>query len=534
MSKFIFVTGGVMSSLGKGIFSASLGRILLDEGFSVTILKMDPYLNVDAGVQNPYEHGEVFVTEDGAETDLDLGHYERFLDQNLHRTNNVTSGQVYLAVIEKERRGEYQGHTVQIIPHLTGEIRSRITRVADESGVDFVIVEVGGTVGDIEGLPFLEAIREFWADNPADAMFIHLTYVPYLETSDELKTKPTQHSVGELRKIGIQPTLVVTRGIRDLPDDQKRKVALFSGVPVDHVISLPNLSSVYNVPNHLQGQHVGRLVLSTFGIAPRSVGSETAWVRFTRSIEQASVPRKLAIVGKYVQVIDAYLSLREALRHAAWKVGCDLHIDLIDSEEVERRGVQMLEDGKYDGVLVPGGFGRRGIEGMIAAAEYARTRNVPFLGICLGMQVASIEFARNVLGIADADSQEFAPTSAHQVIHLMESQKGVQTLGGTMRLGVYDNDINPGTRVAEAYGKLTLSERHRHRFEFNNDYRQAFEDHGMRVAAVYKDEDLVEAVELKDHPFFVGVQFHPELASKPLHPAPLFVALLRAVLTYAQ
>ncbi|MHB8108185.1 MAG: CTP synthase [Candidatus Cryosericum sp.] len=533
MSKFIFVTGGVMSSLGKGIFSASLGRILLDEGFSVTILKMDPYLNVDAGVQNPFEHGEVFVTEDGAETDLDLGHYERFLNQNLHRMNNVTSGQVYLSVIEKERKGEYLGHTVQIIPHLTGEIRSRITKVAEESKADFVIVEVGGTVGDIEGLPFLEAIREFWAEDPANSIFAHLTYVPYLETTDELKTKPTQHSVGELRKIGIQPTLVVARGIKELPIEQKRKVALFCGVPADHVISLPNLTSVYKVPNYLQEQRVGHLVLSAFGIAPRRAETETPWVRFTWTIDRAKTQRTMAIVGKYVQLNDAYLSLREALHHAAWATGCDLHIDLIDSEEVEKQGIRLLEAGRYDGILVPGGFGKRGIEGMILAAGYARTHNLPYVGICLGMQVASIEFARNVLGITGANSQEFEPGVKDPVIYLMPSQKGVQKLGGTMRLGVYENTIVPGTKVEQAYGASTLSERHRHRYEFNNAYRAAFEEHGMRVAAVYPEEDLVEAVELTDHPFFVGVQFHPELSSKPLQPGPLFVAFLKAMLGHA-
>lgn len=532
MSKFIFVTGGVMSSLGKGIFSASLGRILLDEGFSVTILKMDPYLNVDAGVQNPYEHGEVFVTEDGAETDLDLGHYERFLNQNLHRMNNVTSGQVYLAVIEKERKGEYLGHTVQIIPHLTGEIRSRITKVAEASKADFVIVEVGGTVGDIEGLPFLEAIREFWAEDPANSIFIHLTYVPYLHTTDELKTKPTQHSVGELRKIGIQPTMVVARGVKDLPDSQKRKVALFCGVPADHVISLPDLPSVYKVPNYLQEQRVGRLVLAAFDIAPRHSVTETPWVRFTWSIDQATTPRKLAIVGKYVQLNDAYLSLREALHHAAWATGCKLQIDLVDSEEVEQQGIRLLSDAAYDGILVPGGFGKRGIEGMILAAQFAREHRLPYLGICLGMQIACIEFARHVLELPAADSQEFAPEAQNLIIHLMSSQRGIQKLGGTMRLGAYTNTIVPGTKVAQAYGTATLSERHRHRFEFNNDYRAAFEQHGMRVAAVYREEDLVEAVELTDHPFFVGVQFHPELSSKPLQPGPLFVALLKAMLAH--
>jgi len=532
MSKFIFVTGGVMSSLGKGIFAASLGRILLDEGFSVTILKMDPYLNVDAGVQNPFEHGEVFVTEDGAETDLDLGHYERFLNQNLHRMNNITSGQVYLSVIEKERKGEYLGHTVQIIPHLTGEIRSRVTKVAEASKADFVIVEVGGTVGDIEGLPFLEAIREFWAEDPANSIFAHLTYVPYLETTDELKTKPTQHSVGELRKIGIQPTLVVARGVKELPVDQKRKVALFCGVPADHVISLPNLTSVYKVPNYLQEQRVGHLVLSAFGMASRTAETETPWVRFTWTIDQAKTPRRLAIVGKYVQLNDAYLSLREALHHGAWATGCDLHIDLVDSEDVEKQGTRLLDEGKYDGILVPGGFGKRGIEGMILAAGYARTHNLPYLGICLGMQVASIEFARNVLGITEANSQEFKPDAKDLVIYLMPSQKGVQKLGGTMRLGVYENTITPGSRVEEAYGASTLSERHRHRYEFNNDYRAAFEEHGMRVAAVYPQEDLVEALELKGHPFFVGVQFHPELSSKPLQPGPLFVAFVKAMLAH--
>jgi CTP synthase len=510
MSKFIFVTGGVMSSLGKGIFSASMGRILLDEGFSVTILKMDPYLNVDAGVQNPFEHGEVFVTEDGAETDLDLGHYERFLNQNLHRMNNITSGQVYLSVIERERKGEYLGHTVQIIPHLTGEIRSRVTKVAEASKADFVIVEVGGTVGDIEGLPFLEAIREFWAEDPANSIFAHLTYVPYLETTDELKTKPTQHSVGELRKIGIQPTLVVARGVKELPVDQKRKVALFCGVPADHVISLPNLSSVYKVPNYLQEQRVGHLVLSAFGMAPRTAETETPWVRFTWTIDQAKTPRRLAIVGKYIRLNDAYLSLREALHHGAWATGCDLHIDLIDSEDVEKQGTRLLDAG------------------------FARIHHLPFLGICLGMQVASIEFARNVLGIAEANSQEFKPEAKDLVIYLMPSQKGVQTLGGTMRLGVYDNTITPGSRLEEAYGASTLSERHRHRYEFNNDYRAAFEEHGMRVAAVYPEEDLVESLELADHPFFVGVQFHPELSSKPLQPGPLFVAFVKAMLAHEE
>jgi len=527
MKKYIFVTGGVMSSLGKGISSASLGRILKSEGYKVTILKFDPYLNIDAGSQNPFQHGEVFVTEDGAETDLDLGHYERFLDEDLFQENNVTSGQVYQTVIQKERRGDYLGSTVQIIPHITEEIKKRIRILSENSDKDIIIVEVGGTVGDIESLPFLESIREFkMEEGDGNVAFVHLTYIPYLKTTGELKTKPTQHSVGELRKIGIQPDIIIARGEKDIGKEEKRKIALFTNVREENIFSLSNADLIYKVPLILERENIGCTLSRILHLRDRE-SKLSDWEETVKKGIERKGTVKLAIVGKYIKLQDAYLSLNEAIRHSSFEVGVNVDIQWIESE--------LLEDSTdslkgVNGILVPGGFGKRGIEGMIIAAQFARENKLPYFGICLGMQITVIEFARNVLKWKDAHSAEFMPQTTHPVIDLMEEQKGITDKGGTMRLGAYKCDLAKKSNVCKFYGNRPyVFERHRHRYELNNEYREQIEDKGLKVVGEYTEKHLGEIVEMREHPFFVGVQFHPEFKSRPLSPHPLFTAFVRAM-----
>ena len=527
MKKYIFIAGGVMSSLGKGITSASLGRILKSEGYNVTILKFDPYLNIDAGSQNPFQHGEVFVTEDGAETDLDLGHYERFLNENLSKENNVTSGQIYEAVIKKEREGDYLGSTIQIIPHVTDEIKRRIRYVSEEKHKDITIVEVGGTVGDIESLPFLEAIREFkMEEGEGNVAFIHLTYIPYLKTTGELKTKPTQHSVGELRKIGIQPDIIIARGERDIGKKEKNKIALFTNVRKENIFSLSDIDLIYKVPLILYEAGISCTLSRILRFADREAKLD-AWNEMIKKGSRRKGTVKLAIVGKYIELQDAYLSLNEAIRHASFETGVNVSTKWIEAETLES---STLELKRMNGILVPGGFGKRGIEGMIVAAQFAREKRIPYLGICLGMQIAVIEFARNVLRWKDAHSTEFFPETSHPVIDLMEEQKNISNKGGTMRLGAYRCDFIKDSLIKEVYGnKAYVFERHRHRYELNNHYREALESKGLEIDGEYIEKHLGEAIHLQGHPFFVGVQFHPEFKSRPLTPHPLFLAFIKAM-----
>ncbi len=527
MKKYIFVTGGVMSSLGKGITSASLGRILKSEGYKVTILKFDPYLNIDAGSQNPFQHGEVFVTEDGAETDLDLGHYERFLDENLFQENNVTSGQVYQTVIQKERRGDYLGSTVQIIPHITAEIKRRIRIVSENSDKDITIVEVGGTVGDIESLPFLESIREFkMEEGEGNVAFVHLTYIPYLKMTGELKTKPTQHSVGELRKIGIQPDIIIARGERDIGKEEKKKIALFTNVREENIFSLSNADLIYKVPLILEREGISCTLSRILHLREREP-KLFDWQEMIKKGMERKGTVKLAIVGKYIKLQDAYLSLNEAIRHSSFEAGVNVDIQWIESELLEDSTASLKG---VNGILVPGGFGKRGIEGMISAAQFARENKIPYFGICLGMQVAVIEFAKNVLKWKDAHSAEFMPQTTHPVIDLMEEQKNITDKGGTMRLGAYKCDFIKKLSVYKFYGnKPYVFERHRHRYELNNGYREQIEDKGLKIVGEYTEKHLGEIVEMREHPFFVGVQFHPEFKSRPLSPHPLFTAFVRAM-----
>ncbi len=527
MRKYIFVTGGVMSSLGKGITSASLGRILKSEGYKVTILKFDPYLNIDAGSQNPFQHGEVFVTGDGAETDLDLGHYERFLDEDLFQENNVTSGRVYQTVIQKERKGDYLGSTVQIIPHITEEIKKRIRVVSENSDKEITIVEVGGTVGDIESLPFLESIREFkMEEGEGNVAFVHLTYIPYLKTTGELKTKPTQHSVGELRKIGIQPDVIIARGEKDIGKEEKRKIALFTNVREENIFSLSNADLIYKVPLILEEGGISCTLSRILNLREREPKLSDWQGMIKKGIERKGTV-KLAIVGKYIKLQDAYLSLNEAIRHSSFEAGVNVDIQWIESELLENSTASLKG---VNGILVPGGFGKRGIEGMIIAARFARENKIPHFGICLGMQITVIEFARNVLKWKDAHSAEFMPQTTHPVIDLMEEQKNITDKGGTMRLGAYKCDLMKKSAVRKFYGdKPHVFERHRHRYELNNNYREQIEAKGLKVVGEYTEKHLGEIVELREHPFFVGVQFHPEFKSRPLSPHPLFTAFVRAM-----
>jgi CTP synthase len=518
---FIFVTGGVVSSLGKGIASASIGRLLVARGLSVQLQKFDPYINVDPGTMSPYQHGEVFVTEDGAETDLDLGHYERFTDANTSRSSNVTTGSIYHAVIRRERRGDYLGGTVQVVPHITDEIKHRIRLLAEASDVDVVITEIGGTVGDIESLPFLEAIRQFPVDaGRRNCMFVHLTLVPYVGHAGEVKTKPTQHSVNELRRIGIQPDMLLCRSEQALDQDIRKKIALFASLPTEAVVSARDVDNIYKVPLVFSAEGVDELVLDHFSLQAPPPDLD-GWRELTRRADEATETVRIALVGKYVSLEDAYKSVSEALRHAGFQHGCAIEIDWIDSERIEREGADVLLE-RADGVLVPGGFGGRGIEGKIAAARFARERGVPYLGICLGMQVAVSEFARHVCDMDGANSTEFDPETPYPVIDLLPEQKEVSDMGGTMRLGADPVKLHDDTRARALYDEAVIYERHRHRYEVNNQLRRRLEQAGLVVSGTSPDERLVEVIELADHPFFVASQYHPEFKSRPERPAPLF------------
>ena len=531
-TRFIFITGGVVSSLGKGIAAASIGRLLVARGFDVQLQKFDPYINVDPGTMSPYQHGEVFVTEDGAETDLDLGHYERFTDANTSRASNVTAGGVYNTVIRRERRGDYLGATVQVVPHITDEIKQRIKLMADATDTDFVITEIGGTVGDIESLPFLEAIRQFPVDvGRRRCMFIHLTLVPYIRHAGELKTKPTQHSVNELRRIGIAPDMVVCRSEAPLSVDIRRKIALFASLPEQAVVSARDVEDIHEVPLVFHAEGVDDyLIEEHFGMeAPEPELS--GWAEITRRAGEATATVPIALVGKYVKLEDAYLSVAEALRHAAIHHGCKVEIEWIDSEDVGSPEVtQRLE--RAAGILIPGGFGGRGIEGKIRAARLARERGIPYLGICLGMQIAVCEFARHVAGMEGANSTEFDPETPFSVIDLLPEQKEIADMGGTMRLGADPVKLHEGTRLRELYGEPVIYERHRHRYEVNNHLRRRLESAGLVFSGTSPDERLVEGIELRGevHPFFVASQFHPEFKSRPERPAPLFREFVGAAL----
>ena len=526
-TKYIFVTGGVVSSIGKGISVASIGRILKSRGLSVSVLKLDPYLNVDPGTMSPYQHGEVFVTKDGGETDLDLGHYERFIDVDLTRSSNLTAGQVYLSLIAKERRGDFLGGTIQTVPHVTNEIKNRIIGLADESRVDVVVVEVGGTVGDIEGLPFLEAIRQIRNDVGRDNVFyIHLTLLPYISATTELKTKPTQHSVRELRAIGIQPDAILCRSDYPVPDSIREKISSFCDVPVQAVIPLITADNVYEVPLILEDAGLGDIVLDALGleVGHRDLADWAAMVGRMKSLKE-TVP--IALVGKYVEYPDSYISVKEALRHAGLAHGRGVEIQWVHSEEVERRGPDALL-GSACGIVVPGGFGSRGVEGMVETVRYAREHQVPYLGLCLGLQVMVIEWARNILGLPGANSSELDPDAPHPVIHIMPEQRSVTAMGGTMRLGAYPCVPQKDTLTMSAYQAKLVSERHRHRFELNNAYREALENSGFVIGGVSPDGNLVETGEVRDHPYMVGVQFHPEFQSRPNRPHPLFTQFIGA------
>jgi len=531
MTKFVFVTGGVVSSLGKGIAASSIGSLLKSRGLEVTIQKFDPYLNVDPGTMSPYQHGEVFVTDDGAETDLDVGHYERFLGVSMHRENNVTAGQVYDSIIQKERRGDYLGRTVQVIPHVTDEIKARMLGItkSQNQNVDVAIVEIGGTVGDIESLPFLEAIRQLRLELRRDnTLFVHVTLVPHLGAAREIKTKPTQHSVRELRAIGIQPDILLCRTEVALPSEVKEKIALFCNVPKEAVIEAIDVASIYDIPLMFHRGGLDDLIVEYMHLESQAPDLR-AWQAFSERLRDAKEQVTIAVVGKYTHLRDAYKSIIEAIAHGAAANGVSVKIDWVDSERVEMDGPVALL-GQAHGILIPGGFGDRGTEGMIQAARYARERKTPFFGICLGMQCAVIEFARDVAGLDGADSSEFRSDTPHPVIDLLESQQGVSKKGGTMRLGAYECEVEPGSHAAEEYAEPHVAERHRHRYEFNNRYREDLEKHGLRISGVHKDLNLVEIVELPDHPWFVGVQFHPELRSRPADPHPLFKGFVRAAL----
>ncbi len=521
MAKYIFVTGGVVSSVGKGISVASIGRLLKSRGVSVSVLKLDPYLNVDPGTMSPYQHGEVFVTEDGAETDLDLGHYERFIDENLTRLSNVTTGQIYSAVIAKERRGDYLGGTIQVIPHITDEIKARIVAVGEQSHADVVIVEIGGTVGDIEGLPFLEAIRQMRKDIGRDhVLYIHVTLLPHIGSTGELKTKPTQHSVMALRNVGITADVIICRADYAISDDIRDKVAFFADVDSRAVIPLQTVDSIYEVPLVLEAAGLGDYLCSRLSLGC-ATPNLSAWRELVQLIQQPKRVIPIAIVGKYVELKDAYISVVEALRHAGLHQELDLDLHWVPAEDVERESPERLLAKVY-GIVVPGGFGDRGIEGKILAADYAQRNQIPYLGLCLGMQCATIAFARRVLGSTDVNSTEFAPECSHPVIDLMPDQRDVTNKGGTMRLGTYPCVLVPGTLAHAAYGQAQVNERHRHRFEFNNQYRSVLEAAGLVISGHSPDGRLVEIIELREHPWFVASQFHPEFLSRPNQPHPLF------------
>ncbi|HWO69877.1 MAG TPA: CTP synthase [Actinomycetota bacterium] len=528
--RYVFVTGGVASGLGKGITTASLGRLFKSRGLKVTLQKLDPYINVDPGTMNPFEHGEVFVLDDGAETDLDLGHYERFTDESLHRGSNVTTGAVYQAVIAKERRGDYLGKTVQVIPHITDEIKERIRRHAEAEDADLVIVEVGGTVGDIESLPFLEAIRQLRNEvGRGRCAFVHVSLLPFIGPTGELKTKPTQHSVKELRSLGLQPDAIVCRSDRPIGRNLKEKISLLCDVPMEGVISAVDAESIYEVPLVLHGEGLDGYLAGLLGVDHEPDLAE--WRALVERIRSAREPVRIAVVGKYVNLRDAYLSVLEALKHGGFHHGVQVDVAWVASDDLTGDGAEEVLRGA-DGVLVPGGFGVRGVEGKVEAIRYARQRGVPFLGICLGLQCAVIEFARNVCGLAGANSSEFDPATPHPVIDLLPEQKDVTDLGGSMRLGAQPCHLVPGTRAAASYGEAVVYERHRHRYEVNPAYHDVLREHGMVFSGLSPDGRLVEIVELPDHPFFLAGQFHPELRSRPTRPHPLFRDFIGAAVAY--
>ena len=529
MAKYIFVSGGVVSSIGKGITAASVGRLLKSRGVTVSVVKLDPYINVDPGTMNPYQHGEVFVTDDGAEADLDLGHYERFIDVGASRVSNVTTGQVYSAVIARERHGDFLGGTIQVIPHITNEIKDRIVRAAKQSGADVVIVEVGGTVGDIECLPFLEAVRQMRLDFGRENTFhIHITLLPFIAATKELKTKPTQHSVRELRSIGIQPDAIVCRSDEPVPADLNDKIALFCDVERRAVIPLQTMPSIYQVPLILEDEGLGEYIVERLRLNAEQPDF-AEWRKLVERVQNPQGSLRVGLVGKYMELRDAYISVREALYHAGWDFHRSIAIDWIDSQTLEEEDPERILEG-LDGIVVPGGFGHRGIEGMVLAARYARENSIPYLGLCLGMQIMAIEFARNVLGLEDANSSEFNMFTPHPVIDLLPEQRDLPDKGGTMRLGLYPCQLQPDTKALEAYGERILFERHRHRFEFNNEYRLPFERAGMRFSGLSPDGRLVEIAEVEGHPWMVGSQFHPEFRSRPYRPHPLFRGFIGACL----
>uniref|UniRef100_A0A7V3ZUN8 CTP synthase n=1 Tax=candidate division WOR-3 bacterium TaxID=2052148 RepID=A0A7V3ZUN8_UNCW3 len=535
MAKYVIITGGVVSSLGKGIATASIGLLLKVRGFLVNPLKFDPYINVDPGTMNPYQHGEVFVTEDGAETDLDLGHYERFLDVNLSKDNNVTAGQVYLSVIEKEREGIFLGGTIQVVPHITNEIKERIKKIANDH--DVILVEIGGTVGDIESLPFLEAVRQLRLEEGKDnVLYVHLTLVPFIKSANEFKTKPTQHSVNELRRIGIQPDIILCRTEKPLPKEAKEKIALFCNVTKEAVIEGIDTDNIYKIPLIFKEQNLDWLICQFLSLQTKEINQKIwqNWLDFVNKLENPKGEISIGIVGKYTSLRDAYKSVIEAITHACGYFSLRPKIKWIEAtdleEEVKKKGKEILKEYFADisGIIVPGGFGVRGIEGKIFACEYARKNNLPFLGLCVGLQCAVIEFARNVLLLKDAHSQEFDPNTKNPVIHLLESQKGIKKKGGTMRLGAYPCLLKEGTVAYYAYQTKRIYERHRHRYEVNNQYVNLLEKNGMVISGLYEKEDLVEIIELKSHPFFLATQFHPEFKSRPLRPHPLFLKFIEA------
>jgi CTP synthase len=527
-TKYIFFTGGVVSSVGKGVTAAAAGLLLKERGFKVAVQKLDPYINVDPGTMSPYQHGEVFVLDDGAETDLDLGHYERFIDIRLSRVSNFTTGQVYAEVIAKERRGDYLGGTIQVIPHITNEIKRRIALVAKTTGAELVLVEVGGTVGDIESQPFMEALRQMRNElGRENVFFVHVTWLPYIGATGELKTKPTQHSVAALRSIGISPNMIIARSDHPVDDSLRDKIALFCDVEKRAVIPMVTAPILYEVPLLLERAGVGDYLVEQLGLSARKTPDMRPWEKLIEEIRRPKPSVEIAIVGKYVELHDAYMSVREALKHAALAEGVELHTHWVHSADLEKNKNWDIVQAA-DGIVVPGGFGERGIEGKILAAQYARENKIPYLGLCLGMQLMCVEFARHVLGYENANSTEFDHSTEHPVIDLMLEQRGITDMGGTMRLGLYPCVLKPGTKAAEAYGAPQVEERHRHRFEFNNAYRREFEENGMVFSGISPDGTLVEISEIEDHPFMVGSQFHPEFLSRPMRPHPLFVGFIHA------
>ena len=528
-TKYVFITGGVVSSVGKGVTTAAIGQLLKERGFSVSVQKLDPYINVDPGTMSPYQHGEVYVLADGAETDLDLGHYERFIDIDLNRVCNVTTGQVYAEVIAKERRGDYLGGTIQVIPHITNEIKRRIGLVAKTTDAEIVLVEIGGTVGDIESLPFQESLRQMRTDvGRENSMYVHVTWLPHIGATNELKTKPTQHSVRELRSIGISPDMIIARSDHPVDDSLREKIALFCDVEIQAVVPMITTEILYEVPLLLEKAGVGDYILEHLGLSARTQPDWTEWEGLVQEVKRDKPTVRIALVGKYIELRDAYMSVREALLHSALALGVEVEINWVHSAELEKgRGWELIREA--DGILVPGGFGGRGIEGKIQAARYARENKIPYFGLCLGMQLMVVEFSRSVLGDEEVNSTEFDRGTSHPVIDLMPDQRDIADMGGTMRLGLYPCMLQPGTIAARAYQESKIEERHRHRFELNNAYRDILQSAGMRFSGISPDGRLIEIAELSDHPFMLGTQFHPEFLSRPNRPHPLFIAFLEAV-----